>query len=328
MQRAERLATPWAPSLRGSWLWPYVDLARVDHWAKNVFVLPGIVLALWVGSGIELADLLVNTYLGLCSICLIASSNYVINEIMDGGFDRHHPTKCERPVPSGRVRLDVAYAQWLTLMAVGLWVGWMVSRPFALTMLALWAMGLVYNIPPLRSKDLPYVDVISEAVNNPLRMLAGWFIVGAAAVPPASLLFSYWMIGCYFMAMKRFAEFRSIGDAGTAADYRKSFAFYTEDRLLVSIMFYGSAAMLFFGVFIMRYRLELILSFPLIALLMAIYLFIGLKDDSPVQHPERLYLERSLTVAAIACAAVMLGCLAVDMPAFRALFTPLVGTFS
>ena len=88
-------------------------------------------------------------------------------------------------------------------------------------MFVLWVMGCIYNIPPVRSKDLPYVDVLSESVNNPLRMLAGWFIVGTASVAPASLLLSYWMVGCYFMAMKRYAEYREIGDPTRAAAYRQ-----------------------------------------------------------------------------------------------------------
>ena len=80
------------------------------------------------------------------------------------------------------------------------------------------------------------------------------------------------MVGCYFMAIKRYAEYRDIDDPARAAAYRKSFALLHRERLLVSIMFYGSAAMLFLGAFIMRYRLELILAFPLVALVMAMYL--------------------------------------------------------
>jgi decaprenyl-phosphate phosphoribosyltransferase len=41
-------------------------------------------------------------------------------------------------------------------------------------------------------------------------MLAGWFIVGIPAMPPVSLLLSYWMVGCYFMPIKRFAELRGM----------------------------------------------------------------------------------------------------------------------
>jgi hypothetical protein len=46
-------------------------------------------------------------------------------------------------------------------------------------------MGCIYNIPPIRSKDVPYIDVLSESINNPLRMLAGWFIASTASVAPA-----------------------------------------------------------------------------------------------------------------------------------------------
>ena len=100
--------------------------------------------------------------------------------------------------------------------------------------------------------DGAHEDVLSEAVNNPIRMLTGWYIVGPDAIAPASLLLSYWMVGCYFMALKRFAELRSIGQGESAAAYRRSFRYYTPERLLVSVTFYASAAMLFFGAFIMR----------------------------------------------------------------------------
>jgi hypothetical protein len=146
-------------------------------------------------------------------------------------------------------------------------------------------MGCIYNIPPVRSKDLPYVDVLSEAINNPIRMLAGWFIVTSVTVAPASLLLSYWMIGCYFMALKRFAEFRNIGDATRATAYRKSFRYFTSERLLVSVMFYASSAMLSSARSAMRYRLEMILAFPAIALVMALYLHVAMKDDSAAQNP-------------------------------------------
>ena len=38
-------------------------------------------------------------------------------------------------------------------------------------------MGVVYNVKPLRSKDLPIFDVLSESVNNPIRFLIGWYLM-------------------------------------------------------------------------------------------------------------------------------------------------------
>jgi 4-hydroxybenzoate polyprenyltransferase len=252
----------------------------------------------------------------------ILSSNYTLNEVLDAPSDRHHPQKKHRAVPSGRVTPAAAYVQWLLLFAVGMSVAWTISIPFTLSLLALWIMGVVYNVPPVRSKDQPYVDVLSEAINNPLRMLAGWFIVTSSTLAPASLLLSYWMIGCYFMALKRYAELASIVDRSSAGAYRRSFAFYTPERLIVSIMFYAAAAMLFFGAFSMRYRLELILAFPLVALVMAMYLRVAFKPNSAAQTPEHLYRERGLMVAVIATTLAMVVLLRVDLPVMHRLVTP------
>lgn len=306
--------------------WAHVEIARMDHWVKNVFVLPGIVVAWSLQPKPLTGDFLLHIALGILATCLIASSNYVINEVMDAPFDRHHPVKFARPVPSGRVHVPLAFVEWIGLMVVGLALSLAVSLPFAATMFALWVMGCVYNIPPARSKDAPYLDVLSESVNNPLRMLAGWFIVTDLITPPASLLLSYWMVGCYFMALKRYAEYRDIGNPELSASYRKSFGFYNEQRLLASVMFYSSAAMLFFGAFVMRYRVELIVAVPFVAMVMAVYLNLAFKKDSVVQRPEGLYRETSLMVAVVACAIVMIATLLIDLPVLKVIFAPTAPT--
>jgi len=298
-----------SPEASGHWA-----ILRVDHWFKNVFALPGVVLALTLVPEASRDGLLVRLLLGAASLCLVASSNYVLNELLDAPYDRLHPVKSARPVPSGRVYVPLAWFQWLAVGALGLWLGMLVSAPFAATVAALWAMGCVYNVRPLRSKDLPYLDVLTESLNNPLRLLAGWYAVDPGMFPPASLQLSYWMVGAYFMAIKRYAEYRFIGDPGRAAAYRPSFVYYSEARLLTSIMFYAASAMLFFGIFIARHRIEMIVTFPLVALVMALYFNTGLKPNSAAQHPERLYRERGLMAAILVCSLAMAVCLVVDMP--------------
>jgi decaprenyl-phosphate phosphoribosyltransferase len=308
---------PARATLRG-----HFAIMRVDHWVKQVFVLPGIVAALTNGVTSVPGGLLARLVVGMAAVCLVSSSNYVINEVLDAPFDRTHPVKCHRPVPSGKVNVHLAYVQWIALMIAGVGLGFAVNAPLGWTMLALWLMGCAYNIKPLRSKDLPYVDVLSESVNNPLRMLAGWYMTGTLAFPPASLLVSYWMVGSYFMAIKRYAEYRDIDDPSRAAAYRKSFSYYTLQRLLVSIVFFSSAAMLFLGAFVMRYRLELILAFPLIALVMAIYLGLAFKPESAVVNPEKLYREPVLMGAVVACAVALIALMIVDIPLLDSIFKP------
>ncbi len=304
----------------------HLSIARFDHVTKNVFILPGIVIPISLDSHLASTALVLPVIRGLIAASLIACSNYVINEVLDAPFDRYHPTKRYRPVPLGLVNVPLAYLQWLVMMVTGLAIGWSISTPFVLGLMSLWVMGCIYNFPPVRTKDLPYLDVLTESVNNPIRMLLGWYMVAPVLVPPLSLLFSYWMVGCYFMALKRFSEFRDIKDAGLAASYRRSFAYYSEHSLMVSVMFYASSAMLFFGAFLIRYRMELVLTFPLVAWVMAVYLQLSYERDSAVQNPERLHRSPRLMAAVTTCVAAMMLLLWVHIPALQNLFRPTLTT--
>jgi 4-hydroxybenzoate polyprenyltransferase len=276
-----------------STVWPYVQIARADHWFKNAFMLLGVLLAIFYEPGLFAWSSVKPLAIAVLATCLVASSNYVLNELLDGPGDRLHPEKRHRPVPSGRIRPAIAYAEWLVLAAIGFALARSLNFYFLASAVWLWVMGIAYNVPPLRTKEWPYLDVLSESVNNPIRLLLGWFALVTTKVPPLSLVISYWMVGAFFMAMKRYAEYRSIGDKAVATSYRRSFGFYDEERLLVSLVFYATACALFAGIFIVRYHLELILFAPFAAGMFAFYLHIGMKPNSPVQNPEKLYRQHA-----------------------------------
>jgi len=282
--------------------------------------VPGIVLAFAVTEAHFDWNLAFRIGLGLIAATLIACSNYVINEMLDAEFDRLHPTKKARPAACGHVHFGWGYVQWITMMLAGMFLASFLSKGFVISAALLWIMGCLYNIRPVRSKDLPYVDVLSESLNNPIRFALGWYIVSATVLPPLSLLLSYWMLGAYFMALKRFSEYRQINDHTLASSYRRSFRFYSEEALLNSAVFYASTAMLFFGAFIMRYRIELILSFPLIACMMAIYFSLSFRHESAVQNPEKLYKQPRLMVCLIVCSALVIFLLFVRLPWLPAMF--------
>lgn len=299
---------------------PYAAIARPDHWFKNVFMVLGLVLAYFCHPELFASGTVWIVLWAVATTCVVASSNYVLNEILDAPTDRSHPVKRHRPVPCGKVIVPVAYAEWLLLGALGLTMAAALNGPFFWSSLFLLAMGCVYNIPPVRSKDLPYVDVLSESVNNPIRLLLGWFAVAPVDFPPASLLIAYWMIGGFFMASKRFAEYRSIGQKAVAGAYRKSFQLYDEQKLLVSMFFYTTCFALFLGVFIIRYHLELILIVPLVAGFVCYYLHIAFKEKSAAQNPERLYRETGLMAYLMVCVLAFTGLMFVEIPVLYQLF--------
>lgn len=283
----------------------HLSLFRLDHSVKQVFVVPGIVIAVSLTRESAGVAFLIRILLGLSAVVAVASSNYVLNELLDAPFDRLHPSKCLRPAALGIINVPFAYVQWLVCGLMGFLLALQVSSALFLSVLSLWIMGCVYNIPPVRMKDIPYLDVLSESLNNPIRLCVGWYIVTATVLPPASLLVAYWMLGAYFMALKRFSEYRQIGGE-PACRYRRSFEFYSEEALLTSVLFYATTSMLFFGAFAMRYRMEMALAFPFIAGLMAVYFDLGFAKDSPVQNPEKLYREPRLMALLAACGIVLI----------------------
>lgn len=301
-------------------VWPYLEIARADHWFKNSFMLLGVILAVFYEPSVARWSSLVPLAIGVLATCMVASSNYVLNEVLDAPGDRLHPEKKYRPVPSGRVRPALAYLEWLVFALVGFALALSVNWYFFFAALSLWVMGIFYNVPPLRTKEWPYLDVLSESINNPIRLLLGWFALVTTHVPPVSLAIAYWMIGAFFMAMKRFAEFRHIGDKRVAAAYRRSFSYYTEERLLGSLMFYATTCTLFAGIFIVRYHLELILFAPVGAGVFAYYMHLGLRPDSPVQNPERLYRERGFFAYMVGATVLFVVLMFTSIPAIYHLF--------
>jgi decaprenyl-phosphate phosphoribosyltransferase len=305
---------------RRTGIWPYVQIARVDHWFKNSFMLLGVILAVFYEPSVASWSSAVSLAVAVASTCLVASSNYALNELLDGPNDKLHPEKQHRPVPAGLIRPGLAYLEWLVLAAAGFALALSLNRYFFGAALWLWVMGIAYNVPPIRTKEWPYLDVLSESVNNPIRLLLGWFALVVDRVPPLSLVIAYWMLGAFFMAMKRYAEYRHIGDPRRAAAYRRSFKFYTEERLLVSVFFYATTCALFSGIFIVRYHLELILFAPVGAGVFAYYLQVGLKPNSPVQNPEKLYRERGFFVYMVAATVLFVALMFTSIPGLYQLF--------
>jgi len=291
-----RPAVQRAPATTSHAIRPYLQIARVDHWFKVVFMLFGVLLASFYRPEL-LGEANIGTLiLALYATCIIASSNYVLNEWLDAPLDRLHPSKKYRPAALGLVRSRLVVLEWLVLAGLGIGAAFLVNTPFGLAGLAFWLLGCSYNIPPVRTKDIPYVDVLTESLNNPVRLLLGWLVFIPDLIPPLSLIIAYWMLGAFFMATKRFAELRHIANPARAAGYRRSFAHYDENRLLASMVFYVAACAFFSGIFIVRYKLELLLCAPAVAGLFSFYFLLGVRKNSPVQSPEKLYRVRGFVL--------------------------------
>jgi len=290
----------------------YIGVFRPSHWFKNIFMLTGSFAAYLFFNASFSSETILLTVLAFICTCMAASANYGINELIDSEFDRHHPIKKNRPVPSGKVskKAVLIISIILAIASASISFFFLPSGAF-LAILSLMVMGFFYNVRPFRTKELPYLDVISESINNPIRFIIGWYAVQMVFFPPASFIVSLWAFGAFLMACKRLAEYRFIGDDIRAAKYRKSFKYYNEERLIVSIIGYVSTVSFSLAIICIKYSISVILAVPVFVAAFIWYFRLTLKKDSPAKEPEKLlkhkefYIFTILTIVILVLAKIL-----------------------
>jgi 4-hydroxybenzoate polyprenyltransferase len=295
----------------------YLALARLSHSTKHVFIVPGFVLAYLLRgpqSSLRAGEILCGLLMATC----IASANYAINEYLDRDFDRHHPTKSLRRAVQCEVSGSVVLFEWLCLLVIGLGAA-RVASPTMFFIGCIFALqGVIYNVPPVRTKDRPYLDVISESVNNPIRLLIGWAMVDPTTLPPSSIILSYWFGGAFLMAAKRYSEYLEIVTSlgrDVLVRYRTSFAGYSEVTLNTSCFIYGLFSTFFLAAFVTKYRVEYLIVVPAVIVLFGHYLMIATRPNSTAQNPEKLFRERALMALIVVLAGLFALATFVDIPA-------------
>lgn len=154
-----------------------IKTMRPRQWTKNVFILAALVFDRQLGN----PNSLLRSIIGFFLFCLISSSVYMINDIMDVEADRQHPRKKLRPIPSGQ--LSIRAASWTALGLIGFCipVAYALSPSFALILLVYLLVNLAYSI---RLKHIPLVDVLIIAACFVLRVGGGVSLIHVERFSP------------------------------------------------------------------------------------------------------------------------------------------------
>lgn len=150
---------------------------RPKQWTKNAFVLVGLIFD---GKLLDL-PLVASAALTLVCFCLVSSSVYILNDLVDVERDRLHPRKRLRPLPNGELSVRLAWVSLPALAAVSIIGGVLVDPAIGLTLAAYFALNAAYCFS---LKNVVILDVMMIAVFFILRVVAGAVAVDVSAFSP------------------------------------------------------------------------------------------------------------------------------------------------
>lgn len=170
---------------------------RPHQWAKNALIfVPAL-----AGHHFDLPTLAACTAAFL-AFSLLASSVYVLNDLLDLPHDRAHPRKINRPFASGRLKLSTGPALIGACLAGTLALALFLPARFALVLGIYYATTTAYS---LRLKRLMMWDVVTLAGLYTVRIFAGAAAVQDGFVSPWLGAFSLFLFFC-LAVVKRQAE--------------------------------------------------------------------------------------------------------------------------
>ena len=282
----------------------YLRAIRLERWPRSLAIFLGSAAffffnrdALETFSVASLAWRLTAAFLLTWAV---STANYILNEIVDLPYDIHHPTKRFRPLVQGEIKKFPLALFGILIICVGLAASYAIfAGPFFFSILALFGAGIVYNVKPIRAKDIPFLDSISESANNPIRFLIGWFAFAPKGIfPPVSLLLSWWSFGNFLMVAKRLSEFRFLKEK--AGDYRTSHKRYTRNYLLFGMA--ASAAICLLSFLYLAHSLKLQTFYMILPFLLVLFFLFFLKTMSEaevMEEPEKLLISPKFALLTI-----------------------------
>lgn len=174
--------------------------------------------------------------------CLIASTVYLFNDLIDAPRDRLHPVKKKRPIASGQLPIPIAIFAIAVGFFLSLFLAFNLSFFFFLICLAYFLLHFFYT---LSLKQIAILDVLAIAAGFIFRVWAGAVAVDAHI--------SVWLLLC----VTSFSLFLAVGKRrceasllkNLASRHRHSLIFYPEKLLDMYMAIFATSAWLTYALF-------------------------------------------------------------------------------
>ena len=210
---------------------PYVITLRPHQWLKNILVFLPILAA----HRLEYYAL-TSSLLAFICFCMIASSVYILNDLLDLASDRAHPRKKFRPFACGKVPIVNGVLMASTLIGLGLAFSTFIGRYFFAMILMYFIITILYSF---KLKRIVIIDVYILSLLYSIRICAG----AAATLTPLSVWLLAFSIFFFLSlaAVKRQAEL--VDHATRGKQIPSGRGYHTDDLTIITMIAIGAGLM-------------------------------------------------------------------------------------
>ena len=150
---------------------PYIALLRVKEYIKNIIVFAPIFFA---AKALEL-PLVLNTLFVFVAFCMIASSVYILNDMVDIDYDLQHALKKNRPLASGSISKQKASIIGAVLFLAAISLGFFIKKEVGYILLTYFGINILYTV---WLKQIALVDIFAISSGFILRLFSGSLATG------------------------------------------------------------------------------------------------------------------------------------------------------
>jgi decaprenyl-phosphate phosphoribosyltransferase len=262
-----------------------LKLCRPKQWIKNIFTLAPLIF-----SGEFLNTLSVtNSLFTFAMFCIASSATYVLNDYNDRHSDRQHPVKSKtRPIASGEVTLTEA--KWIMgILYSTVFITWFFIPNVINVILIYLIINVLYTF---YLKHQPVLDIFTIAIGFVLRVYAGAVTL---SVPLSSWMFITTLsLALYLAAIKRRQELSNNGD-----DARIVLKHYTVGLVDKYAEISATSALLFYSLFVISDRPELVYSIPFVMFGIFRYWFVVEAENRGELPTDVIFFDTQLQITII-----------------------------
>ena len=274
---------------------------RPRQWTKNAFVFFAIVF----DKQLFHLPAFLNTLAGFLLFCLVSSVVYLVNDIADIEADRQHPVKRNRPLPSGKLPISVAWISAGLLVVITLPLAYWLAPNFAAVLATYLVINLAYS---KWLKHIPIVDVFIIAAGFVLRVEAGVTLIIVQRFSP--WLYVVTTLGSLYLGFgKRRAELTLLEKG--AGSHRKVLEGYSIPLLDQYITIVSAATILSYSLYTfsapnLPSNHSMMLTIPFVAYIIFRYLYLIQVTQNAGAPEEVLLTDRPIQISILLTSLVIM----------------------